>query len=124
MPKILIVDDSPVVRTQVSKLLTDSGFEVAQAADGLEGSASIRENADIALVLCDVNMPRQGGLEMLSSLQTELAERHLPVVMLTTEGDPQMIAQARKSGACGWLVKPFKDNILLSVCNKLTQANQ
>lgn len=93
-----------------------------EAVDGVDGAEQIRAQLDLALVICDVNMPRMNGLDMLDSLHAEIAQRQLPVVMLTTEGQPEAMARAKKSGAKAWLVKPFKDHLLLGAVQKLTQS--
>ena len=120
--KILVIDDSASVRRQVSGVLCSAGFLVLEATDGLDGAERIRGDADLALVICDVNMPRMNGLDMLESLKQEIAERRLSVVMLTTEGQPEAMARAKKSGAKGWIVKPFKEHLLLGAVQKLTQS--
>ena len=120
--KILVIDDSASVRRQVSGVLCSAGFLVLEASDGLDGAERIRADADLALVICDVNMPRMNGLDMLESLKQEIAERRLSVVMLTTEGQPEAMARAKKSGAMGWIVKPFKEHLLLGAVQKLTQS--
>lgn len=119
--KVLIIDDSVTVRRQVATVLTGAGFEVIEAADGVDGAERIRSSSDLALVLCDVNMPRLNGLEMLEQLAQELAQKALPVVVLTTEGEPQSILRAKKAGARAWIVKPFKEHLLVGAVKKLTQ---
>jgi len=57
---------------------------------------------------------------MLETLKEEIAQRQLPVVMLTTEGQPEAMARAKKCGARGWIVKPFKEHLLLGAVQKLT----
>jgi len=121
--KVLIIDDSSSVRRQVAGALTAAGFHVLEASDGVDGAEQIRAQSDLALVICDVNMPRMDGLAMLDSLQAEIARRQLPVVMLTTEGQPEAMARAKKSGAKGWIVKPFKEHLLLGAVQKLTQSH-
>ncbi|HET9934422.1 MAG TPA: response regulator [Polyangiaceae bacterium] len=118
--KILIIDDSASVRRQVSSILSSEGFDIIEAADGIEGSAQIKANNDLALVLCDINMPRLNGLDMLESLTEEIAKHAIPVVMLTTEGEPESMTRARKAGARGWIIKPFKDQLLVGAVKKLT----
>jgi len=120
--KVLVIDDSAMVRRQVSNVLTQAGFEMLEAVDGIDGAAQIRANADLALVLCDINMPRLNGLDMLESLTEEIAAKCLPVVMLTTEGEPSAMARAKKAGVKGWIVKPFKEPMLIGAVKKLTGA--
>jgi two-component system, chemotaxis family, chemotaxis protein CheY len=119
--RVLIVDDSASVRRQVCNVLVAAGFYVAEATDGVDGAEQIRAQLDLDLVICDVNMPRMNGLDMLDSLHDELAQRQLPVMMLTTEGQPEAMARAKKAGAKGWIVKPFKEPLLISAVTKLTK---
>lgn len=117
---ILIIDDSATVRQQVSGVLSQAGFDVLQAVDGVDGADQIRARADLALVICDVNMPKLNGLDMLESLKGEIAARSLPVVMLTTEGQAEAMGRAKQAGAKGWIVKPFRENLLVATAKKLT----
>jgi two-component system chemotaxis response regulator CheY len=118
---VLIIDDSATVRRQVATVLGAAGYVMLEAVDGIEGAERIRSRQDLALVICDVNMPRMNGIDMLEGLTAEIERRRLPVVMLTTEGQPEAMARARKAGARGWFVKPFKENLLLGAVQKLTE---
>lgn len=120
--KILIVDDSATVRQQVGMALTQAGFAVLEAVDGVEGKEQIEKNDDLALVVCDVNMPRMNGLDMVTQVKSEDKYSGLPILMLTTEGDPTLIAKAKKAGAKGWIVKPFNADLLVNAAKKLTAA--
>ncbi|HWA76709.1 MAG TPA: response regulator [Polyangiaceae bacterium] len=120
--KVLIIDDSASVRRQVVTILSQAGFEMLEAVDGLDGAEQIRTTTDLALVICDINMPKLNGLDMLESLTDELAAKSLPVVMLTTEGEPAAMARAKKAGVKGWIVKPFKEPLLIGAVKKLTGA--
>jgi two-component system, chemotaxis family, chemotaxis protein CheY len=118
--KILIVDDSATVRQQVRTALASAGFDSVEAADGVEGLAAIVSRDDLAAVVCDVNMPRMGGLEMLAMVSARGKLEGLPVVILTTEGQPTLVRQAKAAGAKGWIVKPFKPEVLVATMRKLT----
>jgi two-component system chemotaxis response regulator CheY len=120
--KVMVVDDSRTVRLEVGIALTAAGYEVIEAADGVEGASKIEQHRDLAVVLCDVNMPRMNGLDMLSAVKKDPRNADLPVLMLTTEGQPAMIARAKAAGAKGWIVKPFKPELLLSAVRKLAGA--
>jgi two-component system chemotaxis response regulator CheY len=117
--KIVVIDDSRTVRREVSSVLVGAGYEVVEASDGVEGAEKINANADAAMVICDVNMPRMNGIEMLSFLKKEPKHAPLTVIMLTTEGQPRLIAEAKQAGAKGWIVKPFKPDMLLATVRKL-----
>jgi two-component system chemotaxis response regulator CheY len=120
--KILIVDDSATVRQQVRVALSSAGFEIVEAGDGVEGLQVIAERDDLAAVVCDVNMPRMGGLEMLELMKARGKLPALPVLMLTTEGQPALVQKAKALGAKGWMVKPFKLEFLVATIRKLTTA--
>jgi two-component system chemotaxis response regulator CheY len=117
--KVLVVDDSVTVRQQVSKALTEGGFEVLEAADGQEGAEAIDRDAGISVVICDVNMPRMNGLEMVARVKSESRHAALPILMLTTEGQPALIKKAKEAGARGWIVKPFNPVQLVSAVRRL-----
>ncbi len=119
MNRVLIVDDSPSVRQQVGMALTQAGFEVVEAVDGVDGAHKIGSDRRIGLVICDVNMPRMDGIEMLEAIRKEPANSLLPVLMLTTEGNHTLIERAKKAGAKGWIIKPFKPDLLVAAARKL-----
>lgn len=116
--KILIIDDSSTVRQQVGILLTEAGYHVLQAVDGIDGLSQIRASGDLELVFCDVHMPNLSGIDMLKQLAKE-AVKLPPIVMLTTEGNPSSITQAKEAGARGWIVKPVKPETLLATVRKI-----
>ena len=118
--KVLIVDDSATVRQQVRAALGTGEFDVVEASDGLEGAETIKRLTELAAVVCDVNMPRMNGLEMLEAIKSDPRNALLPVVMLTTEGQHQLVQRAKAAGAKGWIVKPFKPELLLAAVRKLT----
>jgi two-component system, chemotaxis family, chemotaxis protein CheY len=118
MKKILVVDDSPSVRQQVGIALTQAGYGVVEAVDGQDGLLKAGAGG-ISLVISDVNMPRLNGIEMLEKLKADAKIASLPVVMLTSEGQPTIIDRAKKAGAVGWIIKPFKANLLLAAVKKL-----
>ncbi len=118
--KILVVDDSATVRQQVGMALKQAGFTVVEAVDGADGVEKISGTADIAAVICDVNMPRMNGLDMVAEVKRDPKNAALPIVMLTTEGQPALIRRAKQAGAKGWIVKPFKAAQLVAAMQKLT----
>lgn len=120
--KVLIVDDSATVRLQVRTALAVAGFDVVEASDGTEGAETINRLTDLAAVICDVNMPRMNGLEMLEAVKKDPKNASLPMVMLTTEGQHELIQRAKAAGAKGWIVKPFKPELLLAAIRKLTST--
>ncbi|HMA93865.1 MAG TPA: response regulator [Polyangiaceae bacterium] len=118
--RILVVDDSQTVRQQVSLALAQAGFEVVEACDGEEGATVVDEQPDIAGIVCDVNMPRLNGIDMLERIRGSQKSANIPVLMLTTEGQPALIRKAKEVGAKGWMVKPFNATHLVAAIQKLT----
>lgn len=119
MKKVLVVDDSPSVRQQVGLALRQAGFDVLEANDGADGATKIDADRQIAAVICDINMPRMNGLEMLEKVKSDAKNAALPVLMLTSEGQPALVERAKKAGAKGWIVKPFKAELLVAAVKKL-----
>lgn len=117
--KVMIVDDSRTARQQVVAVLGDAGYDVLEASDGVDALEQINQAGELAVIICDINMPRMNGLELLASLKQNQKSANVPVLMLTTDGRPGPIAQARSVGAKGWMVKPFKPDLLLAAVQKL-----
>ena len=111
--KVLVVDDSLMVRRQVGGSLKNMGYLVIEAVDGQDALDKLKAHQDARLVVCDVNMPRMNGIEFLEQLGTKGGNK-IPVIMLTTEGEPDLIQRAKALGAKGWLLKPFKPEYLES----------
>ena len=119
--KILVVDDSMTARRFVVAALAPTGFEVVEAANGLEALEVLDD--DIACVLCDVNMPSMNGVEFLEALQGQ--DRVLPpVLMVTTESEADLVRRARGLGAVGWMLKPFKAEMLVATVRKLVERSR
>jgi two-component system chemotaxis response regulator CheY len=117
--KVLVIDDSMMVRQQVKRALGPD-FTVTEASDGIEGLEKLSAAPDTALVILDFNMPKMNGIEFLESRGEKAHLAQVPVVMLTTEGQAQLIQRAKSLGAKAWLVKPFKPDNLLAVARKAT----
>ena len=122
MKKILVIDDSETIRQQVKQALAATGYEIIEAVDGVDGLEKLRAVADLDIALCDVNMPRMNGLDMIAEVQRSGPK--IPILMLTTEGQPSLIKRARESGAKGWIVKPFKPELLVAAVTKLVEPQQ
>lgn len=113
---VMVVDDSFMIRQQVRRALADAGYDVVEAVDGVDALEKYRAAPQIALVVCDVNMPRMSGIEFLERARDV---GRVPVVMLTTEGQVELIQRAKSLGAKGWIIKPFKADLLVAAARKL-----
>ena len=108
-PRILIVDDSSVMRKIVERSLRQAGLEigdVVEAGNGVEALVAVREGA-FDLILSDINMPAMDGIEFLRQLSTVEGAKGTPVVMVTTEGSESRVVEALSIGAKGYIRKPF-----------------
>lgn len=116
--RILAVDDSPTIRALVSKALRTAGFEVFLAVDGVDGVGALTE-ADPHLIITDINMPRMDGFGLIENVRATGAYADVPILVLTTESGADLKARARSAGATGWIVKPFEDERLIAVIDKV-----
>ncbi|GGD31992.1 response regulator [Aureimonas glaciei] len=104
---ILTVDDSRTMREMLRRALQDSGFIVVQAEDGVHGLEVLEGMAYPDVIITDVNMPRMDGLQFIEEVRADVNRRVIPILVLSTESDPEKKARARGAGATGWIVKPF-----------------
>jgi two-component system chemotaxis response regulator CheY len=107
--RILIVDDSSVMRKIIERSLRQAGLEqaeVVEAGNGIEALAQVREGV-FDLILSDINMPAMDGIEFLRQLATIESAKGIPVVMVTTEGSESRVVEALSIGAKGYIRKPF-----------------
>jgi two-component system cell cycle sensor histidine kinase/response regulator CckA len=109
---VLVVDDDPMVRQFVARVLLDEGFGVHEATDGEEALDLIRAGvADLDVVLSDIVMPRMNGIQLLQSLSTLRPD--LPVLLMSGYGTTQL-ADLGIASPCGVLGKPFSAETLVA----------
>jgi two-component system chemotaxis response regulator CheY len=107
--RILIVDDSSVMRRIVERSLRQAGLDlsvVLEAGSGIEG-LDVLKDKQVDLILSDINMPAMDGLEFLRQIRAQNLAPGVPVVMITTESSEEHVKQAIQSGAQGYIRKPF-----------------
>ena len=107
--RVLIVDDSSVMRKIVERSLRQAGLdltEVLQASNGVEALAEAQKG-NLDLILSDINMPCMDGIEFLRNLGGVEAAKGVPVIMITTEGSEARVVEALSVGAKGYIRKPF-----------------
>jgi len=119
MTKVLVVDDSSTMREIVASFLSKNGFEVSLAHDGHDGLAQLRADPGIRLIISDINMPNMDGLTMAEKIRTELGNKDVPIVMLSTEDNVDVRARGKEAGVTGWIVKPFRGEVVLNPLRKL-----
>ena len=119
MSKILVVDDSGTVRDEVAGFLRKNGLDVTTAVDGKDGLAKLKAAPGVKLVISDVNMPNMDGLTMVEKIRSELGNKTVNIIMLTTESSPAMKERGKAAGVKGWIVKPFRGEAVLETFKKL-----
>ena len=116
---ILTVDDSRTMRDMLMMALSQAGFNVVQAVDGLDGIETLETSAAPDVIVTDINMPRLDGFGFIKHLRTDPRWRAIPILVLTTESDPGKKARAREAGATGWIVKPFNADKLVDAIRRV-----
>lgn len=112
-PRVLLVDDSEVVRRHTGAMLVEGGYEVILASDGEEGLARVR-NDQPDLVLTDVEMPRRDGFSLCRVIKEDLVLQRIPVVICSSLGETSDLEKGFDAGADDYLVKPVIAEELVS----------
>ncbi|KAA3610284.1 MAG: response regulator [Calditrichaeota bacterium] len=113
--KILVIDDSLVIRKMVEIALEEEEFSIETAVSGKEG-LDVMDQTNPDLVILDMMLPDINGIEILKTIK---ASKGIPVIMLSGKDSPQMIETAKNEGAEEFLPKPFKDDDLVEKIKKL-----
>lgn len=116
---ILVVDDEAELRKQLQTLLGSRGYQVDQAADGMEAAERMAKT-NYPLVLCDVRMPRMDGLDFLKHVREQ--EYSSAVILLTAHGNVRDAVSAMREGAFDYIEKPVDEKILLQTVEKAERA--
>lgn len=112
--KVLIVDDSPLMRRFVERVLRMSGLQLAEcreATDGLDALAKIRESVP-DIVLTDINMPTMDGESLIRCISEDSAMRDIPVIVISTDRTEFRMTRLMELGAKGYVAKPFNPEAL------------
>lgn len=116
--KILAVDDSVSIRKSISFVLSQEGYEIIEAVDGLDGLEKAKQEK-FNLVITDINMPNMDGIEMIKNLRTTDGYKFTPIIALTTENQESKMQEGKAAGATGWIVKPFTSEKLVAIVKKI-----
>jgi two-component system chemotaxis response regulator CheY len=112
--RVLIVDDSPAMRTFIKRVMEISGFELSscfEAGNGSEALDLLRQEW-VDIILSDINMPGMDGEEFLRHLEADELLRALPVVVVSTDATAQRMQRMMELGARGYVTKPFSPETL------------
>ena len=115
--KILVVDDSKLIHKMFEVLLRQ--FSLVHAHDGLEALQCLGTHSEIDLILLDINMPKMSGLEFLAQIKGDTVFKTIPVVIISTEGKEEDTIRGLEAGAAAYIKKPFGNQELLEVIQRL-----
>jgi two-component system, chemotaxis family, chemotaxis protein CheY len=115
---ILTVDDSRTIRDMLAVTLEAAGYRVVQAEDGVEALERL-VGLKPAAIVTDINMPRMDGFTLIGEVRRDAEHRATPILVLTTESEPDRKARAKEAGATGWIVKPFNPDKLLDALRRV-----
>jgi len=112
--KVIVVDDSSVMRQIIKNNLKQLGFELANLLDAEDGEEAMKRinEGGVDLVISDWNMPKMTGIDFLKSVRSDGAFKDLPFLMVTSEADKEKIMEAVQAGVNQYIVKPFNANQL------------
>ncbi len=118
--KILIVDDSQLIHSMYRLVLNRyNGCRIVDAMNGLEALDVLSREGEFDLILLDINMPVMNGIQFMEKIKKENIYRHVPIIVISTEGKEEDTLRALKLGAWGYIVKPFKPNMLYDLIEKV-----
>jgi len=100
---IMLVEDDPFARAMLEQILSDKGYRVKMAENGLEGLKLFYENSDVDLIITDMNMPEMDGLEFIQQLRDE--KQDVPIIVLTSNLEIKTAVSAIYGGANAYLIK-------------------
>lgn len=122
-PRVLIIDDDPILRELVVEVFRFTGVEVDAAEDGAQGLAAVRRRA-ADLVLLDAAMPVLDGFATLTAIKNEPGLSHIPVLMLAAFRSETDVRRAKALGAADYVAKPFHSRELLERASRLMAKAQ
>ena len=104
--RVLIADDDPIFAKASQHMLSEAGFDVVEAQNGVEAYRKL-QSCEIDLAVVDISMPRLDGFRLISLMRSTLQWRHLPVMVVTSRTDQQAYDEAYKVGTDDFLTKPI-----------------
>jgi two-component system, chemotaxis family, sensor kinase CheA len=121
--RLLLVEDSIIIRTQMQRLLKGAGYNVTVAENGLLGLQQI-QTLEFDIVLSDVEMPEMSGLEMTTKIRQNPQYAHLPIVLITTLASPEDKRRGQAAGANAYLTKgDFDQQVLFKTLEQLIHSH-
>ena len=118
MKQIMVVDDSFTIREMVSACIEAEGRTIVQAEDGAE-ALQLAQKTAFDFVVTDNNMPNMDGLTLVEELRKMDVHKDIPILMLSTESDPNLKQRGKEVGVTGWILKPINQATFSSIVEKV-----
>lgn len=118
--KVLVVNDSEMVRNYYYHILKSAGFDVISAIDGADGIEKLFKSPDISLIISDINMPDMDGYTMIAKVRQDEKFQYLPIIIVSTEGEASDKQKGFNAGVDAFIIKPFEPDILIENIRLLT----
>lgn len=115
---ILVAEDSLMLRKVACFPLEKGGYKVLEANNGIEAIEALSKN-EVDLLITDLNMPGMDGFELISQVKESEKFKHIPIIILTTEGKKDMVMKGLTLGANSFLQKPIKPDLMLQEVERL-----
>jgi DNA-binding response OmpR family regulator len=117
--RVFIIDDDPVMRRVLTRVLNVSGYQTTTAADGEGALAALTQSETPTLIICDLWLPDLCGVEVVRRLRADERFQRIPILMLTGEASEENRSLALESGADSYLTKPCSSTELLTSVRQL-----
>ena len=119
--RILVIDDSPIIRNLHSVILKSAGFQTEDAENGFDALEKAL-NTDFDLMIVDINMPKMDGFTFCKEIRTNEKYKETPLLIISTESEAGDKMKGFKAGANLYLIKPVKPEVLIENINLLLQT--
>ena len=121
MINILVVDDSLTIRIKFKDYLSDHGYEVHEASNGMEALELLKRNSEIKLIISDLNMPVMDGMTFIEFVRQAENGKDIPIMIYSTELDKKLKEDAKKLGVNAWVSKPLDQSKILTAIKGLLE---
>ena len=118
MKQALVADDSTTMRSMVSVSFKRLGWECITAKDGQEALEFLGSN-EFDFIVTDINMPKIDVIELIKQIRKNTVYKNVPIIALTTESNKEAKLRGKEAGADGWMIKPFKPEVLADAIDRL-----
>ena len=110
--RVMTVDDSATVRQVLQMTLTGAGYDVVEAVDGQDALQKLSSES-VDMLVTDLNMPKMDGINLIQEVRQKPGNRFMPIIMLTTESQPEKKSEGKSAGASGWItIKAYFEQAL------------